>query len=149
MQFPWGVVGGYIQPNANIDYNTGLLSFLPNDTGQYLFAIGIEEYRDTVNGSQLISVTEREIIINVYSLTSIHEEQTQIFSVLVFPNPVKTNTTFQITGSDENKTLIIFDQIGKEIWRKETDENQIEFFVENFAMGLYYYQVLSSRKLAT
>ena len=73
--------------------------------------------------------------------TGFNEPIQQIFSVSVFPNPVTTNATFQISGSDENKTLTIFDQFGKEIWRKETDENQIEFSVEGFSAGLYFYRV--------
>lgn len=77
-------------------------------------------------------------------------ELLQIPSIYVFPNPVVTNATFQFTGFDENKTLFIFDQFGKEIWRKVTFENQIEFPSENFASGLYYYQVLSTTgKIAT
>ncbi len=73
--------------------------------------------------------------------TGLNEQTQQTFSVSVFPNPVNTNATFQIIGLDENKTLIIFDQFGKEIWRKETTENLIEFSAQNFAAGLYFYRV--------
>jgi hypothetical protein len=66
-------------------------------------------------------------------------EQNQL--VRIFPNPVTTNAIFQLTGSSENKTLIIYDQLGKEIWRKETSESQIEFSTEGIATGLYFYRV--------
>jgi hypothetical protein len=72
---------------------------------------------------------------------SINEQVQQSLSVLIFPNPAATNTTFQITGSPGNKTLIIYDQLGKEILRKETAENQIELSVEGFVPGLYFYRI--------
>jgi hypothetical protein len=73
--------------------------------------------------------------------TSVEENILSNFSVQEFPNPVSTNATFQITGFDGNKTLIIYDQLGKEIWEKESVENQIEFSAENFSSGLYFYRV--------
>ncbi len=66
------------------------------------------------------------------------------FQVEVFPNPVITNATFQMTGFDGNKTLIIYDQLGKEIWRKESFENQVEFSVEGISSGLYFYRIESN-----
>lgn len=73
--------------------------------------------------------------------TAITEQTQQNFSVQVIPNPVTTNAIFQITGSSGNKTLLIYDQLGREIWRKETDENQIEFSVEGLSAGMYFYRV--------
>ena len=75
------------------------------------------------------------------------EEAANNFSVNIFPNPVITNATFQFTALGENKTLIIFDQLGKEIWRKETDENQIEFSTEGIPAGLYFYRVEQEKEL--
>jgi hypothetical protein len=74
-------------------------------------------------------------------LSTAIDESIQDFSVQVFPNPVTTNATFQFSISPGNKTLIIFDQLGKEIWRKETGDNQIEFSTQGFAAGLYFYSV--------
>jgi hypothetical protein len=62
-------------------------------------------------------------------------------AVSVFPNPASTEATFQMSGLNGNKTLIIYNQLGKEIWRKETLENQIEFLTEGIAAGLYFYRM--------
>ena len=83
------------------------------------------------------------------NMTGITENNTSNFSVSIFPNPATTNAIFQIVGLNENKTLIIYDQIGKEIWRKETTDNQIEFSSEGFATGLYYYQMQSENGSAS
>lgn len=74
--------------------------------------------------------------------TGINENETADFSVQLIPNPVIQNGIFQITGLDGNKTLIIYDQLGREIWRKESGENQIEFSAEGFSSGMYFYQVV-------
>jgi hypothetical protein len=73
--------------------------------------------------------------------TGVNEQSQENFSVQMFPNPITTDAIFQITGSGKNKTLIIYDQLGKEIWRKETSENQIEFSAEGFSSGLYFYRI--------
>jgi hypothetical protein len=73
--------------------------------------------------------------------TGINDQLQESFSANVFPNPATTSATFQITNSQGEKSLIIYDNLGKEIWRKETTENQIEFSTEDFAPGLYFYRI--------
>ena len=72
---------------------------------------------------------------------AVPENINNTFEVNVFPNPASTSVTFQLNGFDEIKTLVIYDPLGKEIWRKETDENQIELSVEGFAVGIYFYNI--------
>jgi hypothetical protein len=73
--------------------------------------------------------------------TGISEYNISNSTVCVFPNPAATSTTFKMGNLEGNKTVIIYDQLGKEIWRKETAENEIEFSTEGFAAGLYFYRV--------
>jgi hypothetical protein len=75
-------------------------------------------------------------------------EQAQNFSITVFPNPVTTKAIFRMENLDGNKTLIIYDQLGKEIWRKETTENEIEFSTDGFAKGLYFYRIENENTIA-
>jgi hypothetical protein len=73
--------------------------------------------------------------------TGINESLQQNFSVSVFSNPATISTTFQIENALGNKRIIIYDQLGKEIWRKETNESMIEVSTENFSAGLYFYRI--------
>jgi hypothetical protein len=73
--------------------------------------------------------------------TGVTEQTQQNLSVHVFPNPVTTNATFTIKGLEGNKSFIIYDQLGKEVWKRETGENQIEFSTEGIAAGLYFYRI--------
>lgn len=61
--------------------------------------------------------------------------------VWVFPNPTIRNATFQFSGKEEIRTVIISDQVGRIIWERETQENQVEFSSQNVAPGVYFYRV--------
>jgi len=69
------------------------------------------------------------------------EETANGFSVSVFPNPASTSVTFQMTGEPVTRTVILIDNLGREIWRKETNENTVEYFIDGTAPGLYHYRI--------
>lgn len=73
--------------------------------------------------------------------TDIRESETEVSSVSFYPNPVGSIGTFYISGNQKISIIKIYDQLGREVWRKETDENEIEFFTDGFASGLYFYRV--------
>lgn len=60
---------------------------------------------------------------------------------LVNPNPATVHATIYLPRSGEKKTVIVFDNFGKEIWRKETPEHEVNFSVEGMAPGLYFYAI--------
>jgi hypothetical protein len=76
------------------------------------------------------------------------EEAVKDFSVNVYPNPAISSAIFRITGISGTRTIIVVDQLGKEIWRRESDENETEFLINNFAPGLYYYRVEQNGTIA-
>ncbi|HEU4718908.1 MAG TPA: T9SS type A sorting domain-containing protein, partial [Bacteroidia bacterium] len=140
LQYPWGV-SGYVPPNATIDPYTGLVTFFPYSTGLYLIPIGVEEYRDTGTGVQLISITEREMIIEVNSLASVSENDFVPHTLTVFPNPAKTSATFQLSGQIQMFELIITDQLGREVWRGNSDSDRLQLSTENFLPGMYFCRI--------
>lgn len=71
--------------------------------------------------------------------TGVEESRSDI-SVTVFPNPSNDITTFQFSES-QNRTLIIRDNLGREVWRKQTDEVTVEFPAGQYADGLYFYVI--------
>ena len=75
--------------------------------------------------------------------TGLSEQNDDDFSVDVFPNPASISATFRLNGIDGKKTLTVYDQLGNEIWRKETDENEIGFSREAFSSGMYSLQIIT------
>jgi len=61
--------------------------------------------------------------------------------VQAFPNPASTHVTFQISGEPTTRTVILVDNLGREIWRKETNESTVEYFIDGAAAGLYHYRI--------
>jgi hypothetical protein len=80
--------------------------------------------------------------------TGVDEQAQEKYTVKVFPNPATSTATFQMPGIEGSKTIIITDQLGKEIWRKESGEKEIEFSAEGFAPGLYFYRMMHSGNIA-
>jgi hypothetical protein len=69
--------------------------------------------------------------------------------VKVFPNPVNDVATFQFANSDGSRTIIIYDEIGREIWRRETSELSVEFPASYFSSGLYFYTIIEREDSTT
>ncbi len=77
-------------------------------------------------------------------------QQTELeFTVNVFPNPSSTTTTFQFSGNSIPRQIIITDQLGRVIWRKETTETTIEFPAWEFPAGMYFYSIVGSAVSST
>ena len=76
--------------------------------------------------------------------TVIAEHSSQTVQVNIFPNPASDIVSFKFeNGAD--RTLSVTDELGREIWRKESNESNIEFPASKFAMGIYYYSILQNR----
>jgi hypothetical protein len=61
--------------------------------------------------------------------------------VTVFPNPATITATFQINGNHQMFEFIIYDQLGREVWRKQSDEDKVELSTEGFEPGMYFYRI--------
>src|SRR5574337_154001 len=69
------------------------------------------------------------------------ELSAQRTSCTLFPNPISTTATFQFPGNPTSHTILIYDQLSREICRKESDENNVEFSAETFPDGIYFYKI--------
>lgn len=70
---------------------------------------------------------------------SIEEFPTAI-PVDIFPNPSGSATNFQFMDNS-TRTIVVTDNLGREIWRKETDEMTVEFPAIEFGDGMYFYTI--------
>jgi hypothetical protein len=80
--------------------------------------------------------------------TGIDEDALSGSLVSFFPNPVITTAIFQFE-TEEKRTINIYDQFGREIWRKETDKAEVEFSAEGLANGMYFFQMIDEKALKT
>lgn len=68
-------------------------------------------------------------------------------SVQVFPNPSSTTLSFVFNDLENLRRIVILDQFGREIWRKESSETSILFPAEKFPNGLYYFRIDSENEV--
>ncbi len=69
------------------------------------------------------------------------DESTNHFAVSVFPNPAREAVTFQFANSGTTRTIVMLDQLGRVILRKESDELKVEMSVDILAAGIYIYRI--------
>ncbi|HTF05454.1 MAG TPA: T9SS type A sorting domain-containing protein, partial [Bacteroidia bacterium] len=77
------------------------------------------------------------------------EEPTRAILPLVYPNPASDIVTFQFSGSPESRSIIIYDQLGKEVWREETNESSMIISLQEFAEGIYFYSIINEAGQST
>lgn len=69
------------------------------------------------------------------------------FPVRVFPNPSNTNITLNFSGVPTSRTIIITDNLGREILREQTSDSQHTISVQSFAEGVYFYSIIEDGEL--
>jgi hypothetical protein len=76
--------------------------------------------------------------------TGITENLTSNLDFSFYPNPVNSTGTFEAQGTNENFTLIIFDQLGREVLRKVSDGIKLDFSTEGISPGFYCYCIVQN-----
>ncbi len=98
----------------------------------------------TTNGDSTIRVAQwigGSFVDTCGNATAIAETITEHFSVNVYPNPASTNVIFTFPNDQESRRIILYDQLGREIWREETTANLLSISVSDFADGIYFYSI--------
>lgn len=67
--------------------------------------------------------------------------------VLVYPNPAQTLLNMDFNDLEGEKTIVIFDALGKRIYRKNQEENHWKIEVENWSSGVYWIQIKHNNQL--
>lgn len=80
--------------------------------------------------------------------TGVNEDLTET-TIQVFPNPASGAVTFQFNTFQESRSVFIYDQLGREIWRKESSESSVQFPAEQFLNGLYFYFVEENSEVSS
>lgn len=75
------------------------------------------------------------------STTDIPESNSNSVDFTLYPNPLSGSGTFEAHGTDESFTLVICDQLGREVLRKVSNGIQLDFSTDGISPGLYYYSI--------
>lgn len=121
-------------------WNQFVRGICTDDLGN-IYAVG--EFSNTTyfGVDSLISTGLYDVFVaKIDFTTGIQENDDQSF-IIVFPNPCSTGSVIFRFGADNEQTIIIFDQPGREIWRNENSGNQVKFSTEGVAAGVYFYRV--------
>jgi trimeric autotransporter adhesin len=65
-------------------------------------------------------------------------------ATMVYPNPGTNTVNIQLSGIQQGRELIIYDAVGREVWRKKYDTNVISIDVSNYTNGIYVYTIVDS-----
>lgn len=74
--------------------------------------------------------------------TSISEMNSDEVDFIFYPNPVYSMGTFEAIGTNESFTLVIFDQFGREVFRKMSSGIRLDFALDGIAPGMYNYRII-------
>ncbi len=108
------------------------------DIDFYNDSLVISGHFKTINGDTVNHIAKYN-----HSLpTGIHSYSQSSAVVDVFPNPASDMITFQFSGEQRSRELVIYDALGKEVWREETSESSLIISVQKFPKGIYFYSVV-------
>ena len=72
------------------------------------------------------------------------------FNAVLYPNPVVSNATLQITGNAKNVSISITDMSGKKLWQSNnSNATLIKLPVEKYAAGVYFVTVTNGKESKT
>ncbi len=133
---------------TNDTFNNGVLSMgLFRDTLYIGGAFSLINSTDTIVGlAKWIGGAFGDTCGNT---TEISDYTNFFTTVQVYPNPSSAITTFQFLDNSATREIIIKDQVGREIWRKESSETIVWFPASEFASGMYFYTVIANDSLTS
>lgn len=138
----WNSVGsGLDLLNINID-----TVIIGSDTFYYpqefLFASCVYNNELYVGGFfSMIGGVAANSIAKWHDIGAAIEESVASNSPVVFPNPATEAVTFQFSDTKQSRTIVLYDQTGRELLRQEVAENLVSISVKEFSAGMYFYRV--------
>jgi len=100
------------------------------------------QYMDTMQVNYIARWVGGNFVDTCGTAVGVFENLMFINRILVYPNPASEIITFDFSDSPQSRSLIIYDQLGREVYREDTNENLISLSVQEFAEGIYFYSVI-------
>jgi len=115
-----------ISPNTPDTFNIQILSSGPSN-----FIVGSVLYVDDIS----ISIT-----------TNVDETKEET-SVTVYPNPTTDKVNFEVSSTENNREIIIYDLTGRMITRSAFTNKKVTVDLDKFPQGVYTYRLMSENEL--
>lgn len=84
-------------------------------------------------------------VVNV-GVSSINEEQTSPFDIIIYPNPVSSNLVMGLKGLDYLRgSVFMYDIAGRQVASKIWTGQYLDLDMSHLQAGIYFYEVLTDR----
>ena len=79
-------------------------------------------------------------------ITSVHEKNTQQFSIAISPNPFSTYATVQLSPQFSNSEMYIYNELGVLVYNEKIDQESYHLFNrKDLPSGIYFMQFLNKK----
>lgn len=112
-------------------------------------SIVIRQGGNATTGTGNIQIDELRVADNWASVTpaALGVKENNIEGLKVYPNPVKNGNLYITSTSNENKSVVIFDVLGKQVLNANVNNDVVN--VSNLNAGIYIVKITEAGKTAT
>lgn len=139
--YKWIRNGEKLIDNNNVSGSSTELLSIASVSGAYE-----GEYKCEITGSCGI-VTSNMALLSIENTTSIHDLTN--LGVLIFPNPSKGKFTIQFDKEIDEAVVVVYDLVGKILYRKNVISNNFLMDISDNAKGVYILKIEVDKKLIT
>lgn len=103
--------------------------------------------QDLFNSTPNVIIDEIRIATNSTQLLANAQFSSAIAGLKIYPNPVTNGTLFIDTISNKDKSIVIYDMLGKQVMQTTTASNSIN--LNSITSGVYIIKITEEGKIAT
>jgi len=118
-----------------------------NPAAAFITTLGSFVLRQGSSGTTTPTVIFDELRINTTAPLTLGVKQNEISGLKVYPNPVSNGTLYIETSANAEKTVTIFDVLGKQVLNTTTNDNAVN--VNALRAGVYVVKITEEGKTAT
>lgn len=135
---------GSTEGTANVTNNTGTTA-----APAQIASMAIRQGGNATTGTGNVEIDELRLNTTWAAVTSavLRVNQNAIAGLSVFPNPVKNGVFYINTDANAERTVTVFDVLGKQVLNTTTSESAIN--VSNLTAGVYMVQITEEGNTAT
>ncbi len=136
--------GCVIDTTISINYSSVLPS-IANRSGEFSACI---VYSMSLNNNSVVMLDSILCVDSIPSHVGIEDHFTQE-EVIVYPNPLLTETVFSFSDEQKNAVLLVYDFKGAIVSKKYFSGIELIFRRNDLASGVYFYRIISRDKLVS
>jgi hypothetical protein len=141
------VLSAWINPTSVASTATATPTLTSTSTAGITDIGGFALRQDLYNSTPNMTIDEIRIATNLTQLLSNDQFNSEIAGLKIYPNPVTNGTLFVDTTTNGDKSITIFDLLGKQVFNTTTSSNSIN--IGSINTGLYIIKVTEDGKTST